>query len=130
MKKLYFALLLGTISLFSSCGKCDDDQVVCTEEFRRITLSVDNSTQLPVSLDEAYTLRGNSTQKLFFEQSPDDGNYVVLDDSYHSELINAEDDFRFIGVKNNQVVVDQTFRIAGDNCHVFKKTGPDTILIP
>ena len=122
---------MGTMAMFSSCEKCGEDQEICTEEFRRINIFLDNSTQMPVTLDEVYTLRGTSTQKLLFDQSGnEEGHYVVIDDSYRSDLKNAEDNFRFIGVKNNQVVVDQTFKIAADQCHVFKKSGPDSVLLP
>ena len=131
MKKLFFALLIGTMAIFSSCEKCGDEQEFCTEEFRRINIFIDNSTQIPVSFDEVYTLRGTGTQKLLFDQTGnEEGSYVVIDDSYHPSLKNTEDDFRFIGVKNNQVVVDKTFRIKADNCHVFKVSGPDSVMVP
>ena len=103
--------------------------MVCTEEFRMITLQVGNDSHLPATLDEVYTLRTGSTQKLYFDQPFTEGRYVVLDDSYHSHLKNKEADFRFIGIKNNTVVVDQVFRIAGDNCHIIKKSGPDGVMV-
>ena len=122
---------MGTMALFSSCEKCGEDQEICTEEFRRVNIFIDNTTQIPISLDEAYTLRGSGTQKILFDQSGNEnGNYVVIDDSYQPSLKNTEDNFRFIGVKDNQVVVDQNFRIKADNCHVYKVSGADSVLVP
>jgi hypothetical protein len=129
MKKLLLSLMLGSMVALSSCYKCEDKEL-CTEEFRRINIFLDNSTQVPVSLDEAYTLRIDKPEKLIFDQSCTDGTYIVLDDSYQASLENNEADFRFIGIKNNQVVVDQTFKIAADKCHIFKKSGPDSVLLP
>jgi len=117
------------MALISSCDKCEDE-IVCTQEFRSITIRLDNGTQMPVTLDEVYTLRQGSTQKIIFTQPFTNGQYIVLDDSYHSSLKNQEADFRFIGVKSNQVVVDQTFKIRGDDCHVYKVSGPDNVLVP
>ena len=130
MKRFAFLFLLSATLIFiSSCDKCNDDAVFCTEEFRMITINIDNSTQLPVMLDEAYTLRQGSSQKLLFDQPFTNGTYVVLDDSYHPNLKNDEDVFRFIGVKNGVVIIDTPYSIAGDNCHIFKKTGVDSVVI-
>ncbi|MBA2745391.1 MAG: hypothetical protein H0U44_04120 [Flavisolibacter sp.] len=129
MKKIPFLLLTILFMAFlSSCTKCDPD-FVCTQEFRSIIVNLQNAEGHPVVLDEAYTQRAGSTQNIVFSQPMNDGSYVVLDDSYHSSLVNSEADFHFIGKKNNQVVVNQIFRIAADQCHINKKTGPETIVV-
>jgi hypothetical protein len=129
-KTALFILLISTMAFISSCDKCDDENgIICTQEFRIIKVSLDNGTQQPVTLDDAYTLRQGSTNKIYFDQPFPAGTYVVMDDSYHQNLKNSEAQFRFIGVKNNQVVVDKSYVIGADNCHIIKKSGADSVLV-
>jgi hypothetical protein len=126
MKKVF--LLLVPVIALAGCIKCYDDGV-CTEEFRTIGLKVESPNKTPVALDSSYTIRVSNNERIRPQQSTMAGYYVVLDDSYHAKLKKAEDDFRFVGWRNNQVVVDQAFRIAGDNCHIIKRSGPDSVTV-
>jgi hypothetical protein len=129
MKKL--AILLLPVAFLASCSKCDDDidGVVCTQELRMITLKVKSATDALVTLDSFYTLRPSRNERIQSREQAGPGVYVVLDDSYHRRLVRSEDNFRFVGWKNGQTVVDQTYRIAGDDCHIYKKAGMDSVVV-
>ena len=128
MKKIF--LLVAAALYLSSCSKCDDqNDFICTQEFRMVTIKVKSQGDENVTLDSAYTIRQSTNQKIRPEQQAGTDYYVVLDDSYHPQLKNKEDNFRFVGWKNNQVVVDQVYRIGGDNCHISKKSGADSVTL-
>jgi len=127
MKKILFALIPALA--LGACCKCDDGDDVCTQEFRMITLKVESPTKATVTLDSSYTLRLSNNERIQPQQPMGPGYYVVLDDSYHPKLRKAEDRFRFVGWRNNQVVVDETYNIAGDNCHINKRSGADSVVV-
>ena len=125
MKKLL--LLVFSVITFSACDNSDDR--ICTEEFRMIIVSIRNNAHQPDALDSTYTVRQASGEKIRPEQTMGAGLYVVLDDNFQPTLKNKEEDFRFIGWKNNAVIVDQPYRIGADNCHIYKKTGADSLML-
>jgi hypothetical protein len=127
MKKMFFALL--PVLALAACSKCDEDDNICTNEFRMIILKVESPSKAPVTLDSAYTIRLSNNDRFRSQEQTAPGSYVVLDDSYHPKLKKAEDNFRFVGWRNNQIVVDQTYRISGDNCHINKRTGADSVVV-
>ena len=104
------------------CGLFDGPRV-CTEQLVSITVEITGET-----LDQTYTIEtatGDSVQQMTGPSF--DNNYTVLDDGYHAELGNKEREFRFVGVKNGNVLVDELFMIRSDGCHVEKVSGIDTI---
>jgi hypothetical protein len=123
-------LLFAFLCVFlGSCEKCDDEQLICTEEFRMVTIKLKNALAGPIVLDSSYTIRQSNNERIRPEQQVLPGSYVVLDDSYHYKLKNQEDNFRFYGWKNNQLIADQLFRIGGDNCHINKISGADIFVV-
>lgn len=94
-----------------------------------ITLKVESPTKAAVTLDSSYTIRLSNNERIQPQQPMVPGSYVVLDDTYHPKLRKAEDRFRFVGWRNNQIVVDQTYDIAGDNCHINKRSGVDSVVV-
>lgn len=129
MKKVF--LLVVPVLFAAACNKCDDPNngIICTQEFRMITLKAQNGASHPVTLDSFYTTRQSNGQRIQSQQQAGPGYYVVLDDSYHAQLKNSEDNFRFVGWKGGQVSIDQVYRIAGDHCHIYKKSGVDSVVV-
>lgn len=121
-------MLLLTPAAFTNCDKTMGD--VCTDEFRMVTVSVQSAGGTPVVLDSVYTIRQSNGERINPEQPNSAGIYVVLDDSYHSRLRKTEDDFRFVGWRNNSVAVDEVYHISGDKCHINKHSGPVIVTIP
>jgi len=123
-------LLLGSPILMSeSCEKrkCPPD-VTCTEEFAMVTVRVEDANGVPISLDDAYTLRKGSAETLRFE-SGGVGMYTVLDDSYRQRLQNNIDDFFFIAIKNGKKIAEERFVVGADCCHVQKVSGTEKIVV-
>jgi hypothetical protein len=94
-----------------------------------VMVHVEDQHHEPVILDEAYTIRKRNGEKIVLSQNMGDGHYAVLDDSYKTNLENTKDEFRFVGVKGGKIVVDESYQISADCCHVQKESGRDTIVI-
>ncbi len=108
--------------LVSLCA-CQEE-TVCTTEFRFVNIKV-----LGASLTDYYTIRITNSDTIRYENSRRDNTttYVVLDDSYQSELANTQDRFRFVGEVNNVVVVNEEFIIKADKCHISKVSGREEV---
>lgn len=102
--------------------------VMCTAMFTMITVSIADSNGQPVALDNYYTLRPRTGEKITSQQTLGNGSYVVLDDSYQKNLVNQSEDFRFVGIKNGLRVVDEPYRLSADCCHVKKENGRATVV--
>ena len=116
------------ISLMSfltiSLSGCNDEQlhqgVNCTEEFRSSTLYVAGAP-----LTDAFTIRLSNSDTIRIKGNEDvyQGYYVVLDDNYQAKLENQQDNFRFIGKRGNEVVVQADYVFKADQCHITKVSG-------
>lgn len=117
MKK-YRALIGCTFVLFSCTKK--DDQVACTMEFRSIQMKVIGS-----ALDDFYTIRLSTADTLRHDSlNPGETDYyTVLDDNFQSILKHQTETFRFVGVLNASVVVDEAIVIQADACHINYVSG-------
>jgi len=129
MKNTLLFLLLTALVL-SCTKKSSGDGIICTQEFRMITLHVRTASNQQATLDSAYTLRISTGEKFYPEQSLSGMGVVVLDDRYQPRLQHTQDNFRFVGWKGGQVVVDQPYRIGADACHIYKVSGVDSVLVP
>lgn len=117
--KIFIPLFLGLLCCIS-CDKTPlENEVMCTEEFRTVGLTVVGD-----SLQDHYTIRISNNDTLRFSAFGfQDNYYTVLDDSYASVLKNKEELFIFHGISDDSLVVTETFVIGADNCHIYKKSG-------
>ncbi|MEL6627049.1 MAG: hypothetical protein AAFQ83_22375 [Bacteroidota bacterium] len=109
-------LFLGGCGLF-------DGPTICTLEFVYVSVEVTGDT-----LDQTYTIQTTTGDTV--QQSTEyvfDQRYLVLDDGYQPEMRNREREFRFVGLKNGDIVIDELYVIKADECHIEKVSGIDTI---
>jgi len=144
MKHTPLYLLLPLICLILSCAKKDDrgkgdcpTDLMCTMEYRTITISVTDTNGAPVALDEYRTVRLSDNRE--FDLRHDAGNwedsgrratgiYPVLTDSQQKEASTAGELFEFRGEKDNKVLVREQFRIRDNCCHVELLSGNTTVV--
>ncbi len=121
--------ILSLISLFCivALQSCNDftarDEIVCTEEFRYITIKVSGeplTEYYTVRLSDSDTIRPNPADAVF------DKTYIVLSDNYQQKLENKKDTFQFIG-KREGGMVREDFVISADHCHINKISGKSEI---
>lgn len=100
----------------------ESDPVGCTEIFLTESITVSGTL-----LSSYYTIRlaTQDTLRNLDDSNTQDNNYPVLNDLYLDRLqIDVEEEFRFIGNRNNeQIEVDYVF--TSDGCHIVKISGPD-----
>lgn len=135
MKKLYCVVALPL--LLSACNpkesiipanNCSD--VFCTAIFASVSINVEDKNGNAVELHDFYTVN-RSTNDTIRSSVPswNKGTYTVVDDGYTSKMFNKTYDFSFIGIVNNQVVINEPFSISADCCHVSKVSGKESIII-
>ena len=125
-------LLSSPVFLASTCSKsksssCDD--VACTMIFAAVSVQVVDAANAPVKLDEVYTVRKSTGQKIKPDQHMAEGRYVILDDSYQKTIQNSSEVFVLGGMKDGKRVVSETYTISADCCHVKKGSGKEKITI-
>ena len=126
-------IALAPLFMYTSCNKGHDhnarncDDVICTMMFAAVSTEVQDANGNKVTLDEAYTIRTSTGEKITYKNS--EGYYTVLDESYLKQLQNATDKFQFVGIKDGVKLVDEVFTISADCCHVSKVEGKNIITI-
>jgi hypothetical protein len=97
--------------------------------FATVSVHIEDRSANPVKLD-VYTIRNSTGEKITPDQFLTDGNYIVLDDSYHLKIANKTETFTFIGMKGSTKVFSETYQIKADCCHVSKVSGKDSLIVP
>lgn len=130
MRKI-FLLLLAFPAMAMQCKKkseCSD--AICTQMFAAVNVTVTDKTGNNVDMEDYYTINIATGDTLRHNNGTwPEGAYTVLDDGYVSKMYNKELQFRFIGIQNNTMVVDETYTISADCCHISKKAGKDIVVI-
>lgn len=129
-------LLFCSVVLLNSCDEDGMDPLVCTDEFVIIDLSVENTEGEPVENAEL-TITDLSTETELDVCQSDlidctnhhaNGNYVIFHDGLYDRVSMTGDPYEVSGEKNGTSFTE-SFVFAKDRCHVFKKSGPDSVTI-
>ena len=128
-------LLLAATVFFLSCDKGGDDdkdckKAICTMMFSSVNVNILDADSNAVKLSEYYTIniQTNDTIRHTGDTWPD-GAYVVLDDSYTPRMYNKKYDFRFVGISNGAMVVNEIYTISADCCHINKVSGKTSVVV-
>jgi len=141
-----FLLFLLLISLISNCKKEKVEEVEdpcscskginCTMEYRSVGVTIKNQSGLSISLDNYYTTKILTGEKISLKSSEFDslrrisGRYPVLGDGQKKLTEKCGTDFKFTGIKNGMEIVKQRYSIGHDCCHVKILSGDPNITIP
>ena len=123
MKTYLFLLSILTVLVIYAC-KSSSDGMMCTMEFRTVTITVNGS-----DLDSYFTIRQltGDTIRIVRVNISGDKVYPVLDDNFQHLLQDQTENFRFQGMINGNVVVDEPFVIKADKCHIQYVSGRTVI---
>lgn len=122
------------ISVFiTACNKVTDKNdckdAICTAMFAAVNVGIRDSNNIQVELTDYYTVNTKNNDTIRPVSTWPDGYYTVLDDNYLQKMYNQGIDFRFIGFRNNAVVVNELFTISADCCHISKVAGKETVTV-
>ena len=110
---------------------CKLQNNICTKNFVTHTITILDNNDNPVILDTYYTLNKNDTLSIirnYFTPNTS-GIYPVIDDSHQHSLACYPTPLQFIGLLNNQQIINKEFYFSSDGCHIIKDTTEDTIIV-
>ena len=118
----FFILIVVSILILISCTK--DEEVICTMEYRYISIDVKGGI-----LDDFYTIRKYTGDTIRNEKDNIIGNnsYIILSDNYQNKIKNKEEIFIFKGYITDSLVVNEQFIIKADECHIDYVSGKKEI---
>ena len=118
----FFILIVVSILILISCTK--DEEVICTMEYRYISIDVKGGI-----LDDFYTIRKYTGDTIRYEKDNIIGNnsYIILSDNYQNKIKNKEEIFIFKGYITDSLVVNEQFIIKADECHINYVSGKKEI---
>jgi hypothetical protein len=115
------------VSLLLLSGGC---QKACDDYFAMVTVAIEDAEGNPVTLDDAYTIRLSNGDTIRGSEMYAVNIYEVVNDNLQSALKGKKEDFRFVGILDNAIVIDEIYRITADKCHISKLSGPEKIVLP
>ena len=118
----FFILIVVSILIIISCTK--DEEVICTMEYRYISIDVKGGI-----LDDFYTIRKYTGDTIRYEKDNIIGNnsYIILSDNYQNKIKNKEEIFIFKGYITDSLVVNEQYVIKADECHINYVSGKNEI---
>jgi hypothetical protein len=126
-------LFIGIILFTFSCGKDENTECsgICTEEFRSIAVEITNAGENPVILDSISItdITNNRELDLNSEGDFENGFYTIFNDNLVSQYRNEEINLLFRGFQNEQLLVEETYMVGADCCHVYHISGPLEIVL-
>ena len=134
-KKIF---LLFTTLLATSCSdnKMDNDKsdcnlidIVCTEEFRSITLEIVDINDNPVILDSFKTTREDTGEEIESNENLHQNFYPIINDNYQNEIAQKEINLKFTGFINNIEVLSTNYVVSADCCHIELISGKTKIVL-
>lgn len=132
MKGFIFLSLLSVI--IAGCGKDSQPKVAyetkaCTYEFRSITINFVNSADQPQNVNSFSAI--NQRTGLEVERSPSPWSslhtFTIADDSKIAQFSTEGDNVLITATALNQTKTAVAKIAGGCNCHVDRKSGPQTI---
>ncbi len=120
LKKFGLIVLLG-IAIVS----CKDDDQACTEEFKSITVVIQNFDGSPASFDELILINQNTNDSTDITNNGGDV-FTLVDDN---TPLGASEEFLLRGIQGGILVVSEPYIFGRDDCHVMKIAGKSKITL-
>ena len=112
-----FFPFITAIFFLSFLSSCLPDPIACTEEFVIVSIQVNGAT-----LDDHYTI-WHAKEDTFTLTSGIDNIYAVVDDSFQEQLEGKTEEFSFIGIINDTIVIDELYVVSANECHIERISG-------
>jgi len=129
-------MILSTV-ISLSCMRHRHDDIMCTEEYRMLTVTIKDSQSNPVILSD-YFVKKTSTGEIidFSHEDPFmdsinkvQGIYFLCTDGMMGMTSKSGTEFEFHGIMDTTEIVNEKYLIGNDQCHVFLLSGQTNIVI-
>ena len=132
-----FYLITLLVLLFSCMPHDNKDGVVCTTEYRMLTVSVKDTTSQPVHLSSYYVKKTSTGEIMDFAKEDHytdsinsiQGIYFLFTDGKMGMTSKNGTEFEFHGKLDTSEIVNEHFIIGNDECHVKIMSGNTAIII-
>lgn len=133
---LFFSTNTGCNNADGNSPTADCATVLCTAEFRIISVGVQDKAGVNIPLDDFIVTDAQSGMELTQEYSQEQleifqqtGTYPLYNDSFRETHINKTRGLIFKGFINREVVVMGTYLVFADCCHVQLDSGDEILYI-
>ena len=133
VKKLLRSLFIGSF-LMISCYR--DKEVLCTSEYRMLSITVKDSAGHPVIFTSHYVRKTVTGEILQFPEIDEwtdsvnrvQGIYVIMTDSKLDMTTKSGNQYEFHGKMGNPEVLQENYIIGNDGCHVTLIQGNTNVM--
>lgn len=135
MKTQLSILIAAGILTFTSCINTQNDcaKVMCTMDFRMITVELKDSLGNPFTPDKVQTFHANGGALIHEATAsplPENNVYTVADDGDMNDFTREKvTPVVFKVIKNNVTVKEANFELKTDCCHISKVSGPSELVV-
>lgn len=137
MKNSAVLFLSAIISVATACTDLGDDTVMCTEDYRMLTVTVSDPNGAPFLLDSSFVKKTATGEVIRFEAEDPymdsvlrlEGRYLLMTDGKMGLTSGTGTEFTFHGFKSGMGLISESYVIANDRCHVLKLSGRDTVVV-
>jgi hypothetical protein len=136
---LAISLLAGVSACHTSKGTAADSgktcpcpkDIMCTEDFRFVTLTIADKAGKPIALDRYETVRASNNTALVRRDNTEmqPGTYVVASDGEKESISTCGEKFLFRGYRGGKKVIEEPFTLRNDCCHVERQSGRTQLVL-
>jgi hypothetical protein len=136
MRIPYFIFMIISPAMLLSC-RSGNHGIMCTEEYRMLTISIKDSASNPVILSEYFVKKTSTGEILDFKQEDPfmdsinrmNGTYIILTDSRMGMTSKTGAEFEFHGLAGDVKIVQERYIIGNDGCHVRLLSGNNQVIV-
>ena len=132
----FLSLILVACNDNDDAEQQDCTEAICTLNFVTITVSVKDASGEPVSLDSYEVIDNETGENLAADFNGDEyqylkeqGFYPILSDANRIQYQNSTATLTFKGVIDNEEVINETYKVTADCCHVNLISGNTEIIL-
>lgn len=130
-------LLTFWLMIFISCDHDKEDNIMCTMEYRMLTVTIHDEAGKPVVLDSCFIKKSGtgqiidfSTEDPYFDSiNRNNGIYLLFTDGKMSMTSANGEEFEFHGIKDDSTIVREKYKIGHDLCHVLLNSGKTEVVV-
>lgn len=132
--KTFTFLLLIALSFVLNSFVCNKELVNCTEEFRMIIVNINKVDNTPAVIDDYYMVRTSDRDTILSKNNnPYEDDFfegiTIFTDSQMNKTTEKGTTFVLSCYWDNKLVVNETYTISHNQCHIQLESGKTNIRI-